>query len=121
MTLPHGLVNFHEGRSLDDACVVDQNVRSVTELFLGAFESAMDAFSICHIAFNRERLNATRAGDLVRDTFDLCARASRNRDRSAFARARQRDGASDAAAPAGDQGKSILKSHSAEAGPMCPP
>ena len=68
------------------------------------------------ITFNGQSLRAELAGDFFRNAFNLLASACGDYDRRALARERNGDGAANAAAPAGDESKSILKLHNVGAG-----
>ena len=75
MSLPHRFVSLDERRRLHNARVVNQNIRASTKLLINPFERALDAFCIGDIAFHGKRFNAELFSDLLRDPFNLVARA----------------------------------------------
>src|SRR6266404_2049367 len=102
MALPHFFIGFYEWRCLSDTCIVHKDVRTITKLFAGVSEGAVDTLSVGDVTLNCERLYAKFAGKFFGDGFDLGAGARRQRYGRAFARKGKCDSAANAATAAGD-------------------
>src|ERR1051326_7803540 len=98
MTMPELVCRVGDCSALSDAGVIDENVGFAKTLSQIA-EHACDAFGVGNVADERDGVVA----DLIRDLLHLFGGSRMRSATTSFACKGKRDGASDAAAAAGDQ------------------